>query len=80
MPAPAETSLPAIAIFPDLKVIIRTPAGREYHGEALKHPAQHVGGEQWYQIVKLNPVGKENQHDNALLRQQFDRAAGHGIP
>ncbi len=80
MAVPAETTLPAITIFPNLKVIIRTPAGREYHGEALEHPSQHVDGETWYQIVKLNPVGKDNQHDNALLRQQFDRAAGHGNP
>ncbi len=37
MAAPTEKTLPNITIFSDLKVIIRTPAGREYRGEVIQH-------------------------------------------
>jgi hypothetical protein len=78
MAAPTEKALPDITIFPNLNVIIRTPAGREYRGEAIEHDSRDIAGEHWYQVVKLNPVGKDNQHDSALLRQQFDRAQRRG--
>lgn len=73
MAAPTEKTLPNITIFPDLKVIVRTPAGREYRGEAIQHDSRDIAGEQWYQIVHLTPVGKDNQHENAVLRQKFDK-------
>jgi hypothetical protein len=74
MSAATEKTLPGITIFPNLNVIIRTPAGREYRGEAIEHASREIDGETWYQIVKLNPAGKDNQHDNALLQQEFDKA------
>jgi hypothetical protein len=74
MPSAAEKTLPGITIFPNLNVIIRTPAGREYRGESIEHDSREIDGEKWYQVVKLNPAGKDNQHDNALLRQAFDKA------
>jgi hypothetical protein len=65
--------LPDITIFPNFNVTIRTPAGREYRGKVLEHDSQHVSGKKWYQVVRLNPIGKDNQHDNAVLRQKFEK-------
>ena len=78
MPASTENTLPDITIFPNFNVTIRTPAGRQYRGKVLEHDSQHVSGEKWYQVVNLNPIGKENQRQNAVLRQQFDKAARQG--
>ncbi len=77
MTTPGEKTLPDITIFPDLNVIIRTPAGREYRGKALEHDSQHGADEKWYQVTNLTPVGKDSQHATALLRQNF---AKHGKP
>ena len=73
---------PTLRSFPTSNITIRTPAGREYRGKVLEHDSQHIAGEKWYQVVNLNPVGKDNQHQNAVLRQQFDKAArqGNGRP
>ncbi len=73
MAVPTEKTLPNITIFPNLNVIIRTPAGREYRGEAIEHDSRDIAGEHWYQVVKLNPVGKDNQRENAVHRQKFDK-------
>jgi hypothetical protein len=35
---------PDIPVFPDLNMVIRTPAGREYRGKVLEHPSQHAKG------------------------------------
>ncbi len=35
--------------------------------------SRDIAGEHWYQVVKLTPVGKDNQHENAVHRQNFDR-------
>jgi hypothetical protein len=78
MATPAENTLPGVTIFPNFNVVIRTPAGREYRGKVLEHDSQHVDGEKWYQVVKLKPVGKENEHQNAVLKQEFDKAARQG--
>jgi hypothetical protein len=79
MAAPAaDKSLPDITIFPNLNVVIRTPAGREYRGEAREHSSREIDGEKWYQVVRLNPTGKDNQHDNAILRQEFEKAQRKG--
>jgi hypothetical protein len=75
MPALTENTLPDITIFPNFNVTMRTPAGREYRGKVLEHDSQHVSGEKWYQVVRLNPIGKDNQHENAVLRQKFDKDA-----
>ena len=76
--APTEKTLPDITIFPNFNITLRTPAGREYRGKVLEHDSQHIAGEKWYQVVNLNPIGKDNQHQNAVLRQQFDKAARQG--
>jgi hypothetical protein len=78
MAAPTEKTLPDITIFPNFNVTIRTPAGREYRGKVLEHDSHHVFGEKWYQVINLNPIGKDNQHQNAVLRQEFDRAQRKG--
>src|SRR5262249_20775907 len=67
------STLPDIAIFPDLNVTIRTPAGREYRGRALEHDSQHAPGEKWYQVQNLTPASKDDMHATALLRQQFGK-------
>jgi hypothetical protein len=77
-PRRPKKTLPDITIFPNLNVIIRTPAGREYRGEAIEHNSRDIAGEHWYQVVKLNPVGKDNQRENAVLRQEFQAAQRHG--
>jgi hypothetical protein len=74
MAAPAEKTLPDIAIYPDLNITIRTPAGREYRGRVLEHDSQHAAGEKWHQTVNLTPVGKDSQHATAVLRQHFAKA------
>ena len=66
----SDNKYPDISIFPDLNVVIRTPAGNEYRGKALEHKSQHADGEVWYQ-VRLNGVGKETLHASALLAQEF---------
>ena len=73
----ADPSKPDIAIFPDLNVVIRTPAGREYRGKALVHPSQHAEGETWLQVMGLRAGPKEDQLAAALLAQH---AAKHGRP
>jgi len=72
-----DQSKPDIAIFPDLNVVIRTPAGREYRGKALVHPSQHAEGETWLQVMNLRAGAKEDQLSAALLAQQ---ATKHGRP
>jgi hypothetical protein len=74
MATPSDKTLPDIAIYPDLNITIRTPAGREYRGQALEHDSQHVAGEKWYQVMNLTPTGKGNLHDNAVLKQHFERS------
>ena len=73
MPTPSGKALPDITIFPDLNVVVRTPAGREYRGRALEHDSQSVAGEKWYQVQNLTAAGKDDQHDTAVLRQGFSR-------
>lgn len=72
-----DQSKPDIAIFPDLNVVVRTPAGREYRGKALVHPSQHAEGETWLQVMNLRAGVKEDQLSAALLAQH---AAKHGHP
>jgi hypothetical protein len=74
MATPSEKTLPDIAIYPDLNITMRTPAGREYRGRALEHGSQHVAGEKWYQVMNLTPIGKGNLHDHAVLRQHFEKS------
>ena len=78
MAAQVEKTLPDTTIFPNFNITVRTPAGREYRGKVLEHNSQHIDGEKWYQAVNLNPVGKDNQHQNAVLRQEFDGAQRKG--
>ena len=73
MSTPSEKTLPDITIFPDLNVVMRTPAGREYRGRALEHDSQSVADEKWYQLQNLTAVRKEDQHATAILRQQFSK-------
>jgi hypothetical protein len=73
MATPPEKTFPDIAIYPDLNIVIRTPAGREYRGRTLEHDSQHAAGEKWYQVIQLTPQGKDNVHASAVLNQQFDR-------
>lgn len=72
-----DQSKPDIAIFPDLNVVIRTPAGREYRGKALVHSSQHAEGETWLQVMNLRAGVKEDQLAAALLAQH---ASKHGRP
>jgi hypothetical protein len=65
---------PDIAIFPDLNIAIRTPAGRQYRGKVLEHPSQHAEGESWLQIQFLEGAGKADTHEAALLKQQYRKS------
>ena len=72
-----DKTLPDVAIFPDLNITVRTPAGRTYRGKVLMHDSQHAAGESWLQIMALRAVGKDEQLANALLAQN---AKKHGRP
>ena len=72
-----DQSKPDIGIFPDLNVVIRTPAGREYRGKALVHPSQHADGETWLPVMSLRSGVQEDQLSAALLAQH---ATKHGRP
>ena len=74
MPASQSKERPDVAIFPDLNIAIRTPAGREYRGKVLEHPSQHADGETWLQVQFLEGSGKETAHDGALLKQQYRKS------
>lgn len=68
----AETKeRPDIAIFPDLNIAIRTPAGRAYRGKVLEHPSQHAQGETWLQVQFLEGASKDDIHQGALLKQHY---------
>ena len=58
----SQKERPDVAIFPDLNMVIRTPAGREYRGKVLEHPSQHAAGETWLQVQFLDGVGKDDIH------------------
>jgi hypothetical protein len=73
----ADTSKPDIAIFPDLNIVIRTPAGREYRGKVLMHDSQHAEGESWMQVMNLRTESKEQTLEGALLAQSAHK---HGRP
>lgn len=77
MNATAPKERPDIAIFPDLNIAIRTPAGREYRGKVLQHPSQHAEGETWLQVQFLEGVSKDDAHSAALLKQQHRKS---GLP
>src|ERR1700682_4000835 len=70
----SQKERPDIAIFPDLNMVIRTPAGREYRGKILEHPSQHAQGEPWLQVQFLDGVGKDDVHGSALLKQQYRKS------
>jgi hypothetical protein len=74
MDASQQKERPDIAIFPDLNMVIRTPAGREYRGKVLEHPSQHAEGETWLQVQFLDGVGKDDVHQSALLKQQYRKS------
>ena len=65
---------PDVAIFPDLNIVIRTPAGREYRGKVLEHPSQHTADETWLQVQFLDGVGKDDIHGSALLKQHYRKS------
>ena len=71
MPDAQPKDRPDIAIFPDLNIAIRTPAGRAYRGKVLEHPSQHAEGETWLQVQFLDGVGKDDVHEAALLKQRY---------
>lgn len=74
MNASAQKERPDIAIFPDLNIAIRTPAGREYRGKVLEHPSQHAADETWLQVQFLDGVTNDDAHSAALLKQQHRKS------
>jgi len=74
MDASQPKERPDIAVFPDLNMVIRTPAGRQYRGKVLEHTSQHAEGETWLQVQFLDGVGKDDIHDAALLKQHYRKS------
>ena len=74
MDASQPKERPDVVIFPDLNLVIRTPAGREYRGKVLEHPSQHADGETWLQVQLLEGASKDDIHANALLKQSYRKS------
>jgi len=69
-------SYPALAMFPDLNAVIRTPSGVEYRGAFRQHPSTKEDGEHWYEGY-VRAAAKDDITADTNVANRFNKHGQH---